>query len=100
MNFQAPTKGPDSLTDGTDSESTTSSAPELPTYDLCQVKDEKGRTILHLAAMKPQKSSTFYKMIAQCSYLIAERDENYRTLRDVSDCVTRDIFSNTNGVSV
>ena len=53
-------------------------------YELSQVKDEEGRTILHLAASKPQKPATLYQMLASTEYLIAERDEKYQTVRDVA----------------
>lgn len=53
-------------------------------YDLTQIKDEHGRTVLHLAAAKDQKRNTFYKMLSQADYLVAERDSKYRTIRDVA----------------
>lgn len=53
-------------------------------FDLTQIKDEHGRTVLHLAAAKEQKRSTFYNMLEQASYLLPERDSKYRTIRDVA----------------
>ena len=63
---------------------------DMPSYDLVQVKDSNGRTILHLAAARPQKQATLYKMLAQCSYLIAERDADYRSIREVRSQSTSD----------
>jgi len=53
-------------------------------YDLTEIKNEHGKTVLHLAAAKPQKRTVFYKMLSQAEYLIPERDAKYRTIRDVS----------------
>ena len=53
-------------------------------YDLTQIKDELGRTVLHLAAAKEQKRNTLYKMLQQANYLVPERDCKYRTIRDVA----------------
>ena len=53
-------------------------------YQLSQVKDEKGRTILHLAVSKYQKPSILYQMLKSAEYLIAERDEKYQTIKNVA----------------
>ena len=53
-------------------------------HDLTQIKDEHGRTVLHLAAAKDQKRTLFYKMLSQADYLVAERDAKYRTVRDTA----------------
>lgn len=53
-------------------------------YDLTQIKDENGRTVLHLAAAKDQKRNIFYKMLQQAKYLLPELDAKYRTIRDVA----------------
>ncbi|OTF75743.1 ankyrin repeat domain containing protein [Euroglyphus maynei] len=53
-------------------------------YDLTQIKDEHGRTVLHLAAAKEQKRNTFYKMLQQAKYLVAELDSKYRTIREIA----------------
>jgi hypothetical protein len=53
-------------------------------YDLTEIKDENGRTVLHFAALKPQKRTVFYKMLSQAPYLIPERDAKYRTIRDIA----------------
>lgn len=56
----------------------------LSGYDMTQIKDENGRTVLHLAAAKEQKPETLYKMLMQAKYLVPERDSKYRTIRDVA----------------
>lgn len=53
-------------------------------YDLTQIKDEHGRTVLHLAAAKEQKRETLYKMLQQAKFIVAERDAKYRTVRDIA----------------
>jgi hypothetical protein len=53
-------------------------------YDITEVKDERGQTILHLAAAKHQRKSTFAHMLSQAEYLIPERDAKYRTIRDIA----------------
>lgn len=53
-------------------------------YDLTQIKDEHGRTVLHLAAAKDQKRNIFYKMLQQAKYLVPELDSKYRTIRDIA----------------
>ncbi|KPM09878.1 ankyrin repeat domain containing protein 30 [Sarcoptes scabiei] len=53
-------------------------------FDLTQIKDEYGQTILHLVARKDQKPSTFYKILKQSKYLIPELDSKYRSVRDVA----------------
>lgn len=56
----------------------------LGACELCEIKDEHGQTVLHLAAGKPQEKGVLYRMIASAEYLIPERDENYRTIRDIA----------------
>nr|XP_027195480.1 uncharacterized protein LOC113790065 [Dermatophagoides pteronyssinus] len=53
-------------------------------YDLTQIKDEHGRTVLHLAAAKDQKRNIFYKMLQQAKYLVPELDSKYRTIREIA----------------
>ncbi|CAG2100231.1 unnamed protein product [Medioppia subpectinata] len=53
-------------------------------YDLTEIKDENGQTVLHQLAAKPHQRSVFYKMLSQAEYLIPERDAKYRTIRDIT----------------
>ncbi|RWS27290.1 uncharacterized protein B4U80_05315, partial [Leptotrombidium deliense] len=77
----ASSHGPESLNGDTNSVSLDSSDSD---FNLCQVKNEKGQTILHLAASKPQKKVVLFKMLSQAEYLIPERDVKYRTIRDIA----------------
>ncbi|KAI1292899.1 Serine/threonine-protein phosphatase 6 regulatory ankyrin repeat subunit B [Halotydeus destructor] len=84
---KAPSLGPESLSE-TESESApdtaSASVTDGPPFELVQVKNEHGETILHKAASVGQKSSLLYMMLKECPYLLAERDEQYRTLREVA----------------
>ncbi|RWS09895.1 Tankyrase-1-like protein [Dinothrombium tinctorium] len=77
-----PSDGPESLKDSATNSQGSDSSESV--HNLCQVKNEKGQTILHLAASRPQKKAVLFKMLAQAEYLIPERDSKYRTIRDVA----------------
>ncbi|XP_015786659.1 uncharacterized protein LOC107363890 isoform X2 [Tetranychus urticae] len=78
-----PSQPPESLSSGEESDEK-KSEDTVSEYELCQVKDEHGRTVLHLVSSKPQKKAILYQMLASAEYLIPERDEKYRTIRDVA----------------
>ncbi|XP_074595598.1 uncharacterized protein LOC141850780 [Brevipalpus obovatus] len=73
----------DSEASGSDKKSTGDES-KMNEYELCQVKDEHGQTILHLLAGKAQRKPILHQMLASVEYLIPERDAKYRTIRDVA----------------
>lgn len=45
---------------------------------------EDGSTIIHYAAQKPHQNGSFFELLRQTSYNLAERDSSYRTARDIA----------------
>ncbi|XP_023215490.1 serine/threonine-protein phosphatase 6 regulatory ankyrin repeat subunit B-like [Centruroides sculpturatus] len=65
--------------------------PESETQDVTlefenhtKMKDEEGQTVLHFAASRSHPDGSFYALLSQAELLLAERDSNYHTARDVA----------------
>ncbi|XP_067124303.1 serine/threonine-protein phosphatase 6 regulatory ankyrin repeat subunit B-like isoform X2 [Centruroides vittatus] len=65
--------------------------PENETQDVTlefenhtKMKDEEGQTVLHFAASRAHPDGSFYALLSQAELLLAERDSNYHTARDVA----------------
>nr|XP_045618568.1 serine/threonine-protein phosphatase 6 regulatory ankyrin repeat subunit B-like [Procambarus clarkii] len=52
-----------------------------------QTRDKNGQSVLHFAASKPHGRSAFYRLVADCGCSIADRDDQYRTPRDVAQAL-------------
>ncbi|XP_076360793.1 uncharacterized protein LOC143252483 isoform X2 [Tachypleus tridentatus] len=53
--------------------------------DQTKMKDEAGQTVLHFAAVQTHQNDSFYNLIVQTEILLAERDVNYSTARDIAE---------------
>ncbi|XP_064105347.1 uncharacterized protein LOC135214834 isoform X6 [Macrobrachium nipponense] len=50
-----------------------------------QTRDKNGQNVLHFAASRPHGRSAFYRLVAESGCNLADRDDQYRTPRDVAE---------------
>ncbi|XP_068215442.1 uncharacterized protein [Palaemon carinicauda] len=50
-----------------------------------QTRDKNGQNVLHFAASRPHGRSAFYRLVAESGCNLADRDDKYRTPRDVAE---------------
>ncbi|XP_071517410.1 uncharacterized protein [Panulirus ornatus] len=50
-----------------------------------QTRDKSGQSVLHFAASRPHGRSAFYRLISESGCSLADRDDVYRTPRDVAE---------------